>query len=100
MKPECKKCEYFLRCKFKKPTIEQIKEYAKSIGWPDFDAEYFYWKQVQIGWMVKIGNTYKPMASWKGAIQTWKKAAIRRGEFKEPTKTFLERQKETENGQS
>lgn len=94
---KCRKCEFYLRCKFKKPTIEQLKEYANSIGWPNFDAEYFYWKQEQLGWMVKIGNTYKPMASWKGAIQTWKKAAIRRGEIKEETKTFKERFEETKN---
>ena len=97
MKPECKKCEYYLRCKFKKPTIEQIKEYAVSIGWPQMDAEYFYWKQEQVGWMVKIGNTYKSMASWKGTIQTWFRAAKRRGDVKEQKETVKEKYLRNQN---
>lgn len=97
MDKKCSRCEFYLRCKFKKPTIEQLKEYATSIGWSQFDAEYFFWKQEQIGWAVKIGNTYKPMASWKGTVQTWKRAALRRGEIQENSKTFKDKYTEQNN---
>ncbi len=99
MKPECSKCEFYLRCKFKKPTVKEIQDYAAEIGWPEFDADYFFDKQETTGWMVKIGNTYKPMASWKGVVRTWHKAAIRRGDIKPAQKTFVERMRENE-GQS
>lgn len=97
MKPECKKCEFYLTAKFKKPTLEQCQEYAVSIGWPNFDADYYYATQEKIGWVVKIGNTFKPMASWKGSIRTWYLAAKRRGEIKPETKTFKERFEENKN---
>lgn len=98
MKPECKQCEYFLTHKFKKPTVGDIQKYCAEIGYPNFDSQYFFDKQETVGWCVKIGNGWKPMASWKGAIRTWVKAAIRRGEIKQESETFkskYEKNKET-----
>lgn len=93
MKKECSKCEYYLSFKFKKPTITEIKEYAKSIGWPDFDAENFYDKQEITGWVVRVGNTYKHIVSWKGVVRTWQRAAKRRGELQENKTSFIDKYK-------
>lgn len=87
----CPHCGKLIQDKFKKPTIEQCAEYAKSIGFTTFDAEYYYATQEKIGWCVKIGNTFKPMASWKGSIRTWFLAAKRRGEIKPKSETFIEK---------
>lgn len=87
--PKCRKCPYKLAAKFKEPTIEQIREYVISIDWPEFDAEYFYHKCKSTGWTDKNG---KPYVYWKSVIQTWKKAAIKRGDLKPKTGgTFKER---------
>jgi hypothetical protein len=93
MKPECKQCKYYLSCVFKKPTIQQCADYAKEIGFTPFDAEGFWWKQESLGWIHPNGTPYK---SWKGIIQTWFKASIRRGDIKPPQKTFVERMRENE----
>ena len=92
MKPECKTCKYRLVAIFKKPTIKQCDEYAKSIGFTSFDAEYFWWKLESCGW---VDNKSRPYKSWKGIIQTWKRAAIRRGDLKPKQKTFKDRYEET-----
>lgn len=88
MAKDCRSCKYRLQAVFKKPTIEQLKEYAKSIGWTNFDADYFYWKNESVGWVDRRGIPYK---SWKGIVQTWKRAAKQRGEFKEQKETVKEK---------
>lgn len=60
-----------------KPTVQQVKEYADSIGF-EIDAEYFIAKNNTIGWMVGSKRNAKPMVSWKSAVQTWHLAAKRR----------------------
>lgn len=97
MGKKCSQCEFYLRCKFKKPTVEEIKKYAVEIGWPEFDAAYYYDKQEITGWVVKIGNSFKPMVCWKASVRTWLKAAFRRGEIKGKGKTFKERFEENKN---
>ena len=91
MDKKCSKCEHYLACKFKKPTMTEIKEYAKSIDWEDFDAENFYDRQEIAGWVVKVGNTYKHMVSWRAVIRTWKRASIRRGDYQPKKTSFKER---------
>lgn len=51
--------------KFKKPTIEEIREYA-STGYP-IDAERFYDYYESNGW--KIGKA--PMKDWKATVRNW-----------------------------
>ncbi len=63
-----------------KPTIEQIAEYAKSIGFA-LDAEYFYDYYQSIGWMV--GK--HPMKDWRAAVRTWRRRTSIKPE--EPKKT-------------
>ncbi len=60
-----------------KPTIQQVQEYADSIGF-DLDVEYFIAKNDAIGWMVGSRKNAKPMVSWKGCVRTWHIAAKRR----------------------
>lgn len=60
-----------------KPTIQQVQEYADSIGF-DIDAEYFIAKNDTIGWTTGYGTRCKPMVSWKGCVRTWHIAAKRR----------------------
>lgn len=67
-----------------KPTIQQVKEYADSIGF-DLDAEYFIAKNDTIGWTTGYGKRCKPMVSWKGCVRTWHIAAKRRQKATEAT---------------
>lgn len=67
-----------------KPTVQQVREYADSIGF-DIDAEYFIAKNEAVGWMVGSRKNAKPMVSWKGCIRTWHIAAKRRQKATEAT---------------
>jgi len=95
MENKCKQCEFYLAAKFKKPTIEQCKEYAVSIGWVNFDAEGFFWKQESLGWTHPNGRPYK---NYKGIIQTWYRASVRRGDIKPDEKTFKQKFEENKSG--
>ncbi len=53
---------------FTKPTLDEIKEYAKERGY-NLDAEKFFDYYEMVGWVV--GKTRKPMKSWKSAVNTW-----------------------------
>jgi len=57
--------------KFKKPTKEEAKQYADSIGYTAFDVDWFMLRNEEMGWVVMTSRGYKPMRSWKLAIQTW-----------------------------
>lgn len=94
MSKNCKTCPYKLQAIFKEPNIEEIKLYAKEIGFTTLDCEYFFFKNHSVGWVDNRGIPYK---KWKGVVQTWKKAAIHRGEIKPETKTFKERFEENKN---
>ena len=53
--------------KFVKPTVEEIKEYAKKIN-ADINAEKFFYHYEARGWMMGKNK----MKSWKAAVRTWK----------------------------
>ena len=59
-----------LECKntrFVKPTIEQIREYAISIGFKTLNARKFVDFYESKGWL--IGKS--PMKSWQATVRTW-----------------------------
>jgi len=64
--------------KFKKPTPEEIQAYLDEIGEYRFDGQEFHDANESKGWLV--GRTRTPMASWKGAIGTWRKIRDKAGE--------------------
>jgi hypothetical protein len=81
----------------KRPTIEEVQAYAVSIGWPNFDSQYFLAKMDSIGWVVPLGKTFVPVASWQGVVMIWKKCAEKRGELKpKDGKSFKERYEESQ----
>lgn len=53
--------------RFTKPTVEEIDEYSKSIGF-NLEAEKFFDYYESKGWVV--GKT--PMKNWKASVRTWK----------------------------
>lgn len=57
------------RIVFVKPTVEEMKEYAPSIGLPEDEAEACFHHYESNGWIV--GKN--PMKSWKSAMVTWTK---------------------------
>lgn len=59
--------------KFKKPSLQEVAEYAKSIN-ANIDAERFCAYYESNGWCV--GKT--PMKDWKSAVVTWKRNAMER----------------------
>lgn len=59
--------------KFVKPTVEQIRAYAKEIN-ANIDAEYFYDYHEARGWMLKKTK----MKNWKATVRTWKKNSFKK----------------------
>lgn len=55
--------------KFKKPSVEEVAEYANSLGF-DLDATHFLDYHETRGWKLKGGVSVK---DWKACIRTWKK---------------------------
>lgn len=53
--------------KFVKPTLEQIKDYVKNMGYYGFDAERFLAYYESNGW--RVGRN--PMKDWEAAIRNW-----------------------------
>ena len=60
--------------RFRKPTIEEIKNYCSERK-NDIDAEYFFNYYESKGW--KIGKT--PMKNWKSAVITWERKDFNKG---------------------
>jgi hypothetical protein len=58
--------------KFKKPTIEEIKQYCLERG-NSIDSEHFYNHYETIGWMIGKNK----MKDWKAAIRTWERNQIK-----------------------
>jgi hypothetical protein len=56
--------------KFQKPTIDELAEYAKSIGFTSFDPQAFLDHYDSNGW--KVGKV--AMKVWKAAVRTWKRS--------------------------
>jgi hypothetical protein len=97
---DCTKCPYKIAAKFVEPTIQELVNYAAEIGFVPFDAEYFYYKNHSVGWVDNRGIPYK---KWKGVVQTWFRAAVRRGDVKpagaKVEKTSLEKYNEAKEAQ-
>jgi len=55
--------------KFVKPTIEEIKEYAKEV-FPQLDIERFFDYYESCGWCV---GRNKPMKNWQASVRLWKR---------------------------
>jgi hypothetical protein len=55
--------------RFVKPTLEEVKAYAREIELSDIEAEKFFYRNESVGWIV--GKN--PMKIWKAAMQTWKR---------------------------
>lgn len=86
--PKCRSCPYKAMAKFKKPSIEEIAEYAKKIGYNSLNAEDFFWYNEARGWVSNKGIPYK---SWKAVVQTWFRMAKKRGDIQEQKETFREK---------
>lgn len=52
---------------FKPPTIEEVKEYADSIGYRGLNAFRWWHFYDSKGWMIGKNK----MSKWKSAVQTW-----------------------------
>ncbi len=89
--PKCANCRWKLMAQFVPPTVQEVKDFARSIGWEEFDAQYFVDKQSTIGW---IDNKGRQIKDWQALLRIWFRAAISRGEIKTTpkNKTFLEMQ--------
>lgn len=57
------------RKKFKKPSVMELQNYSKSIGF-DLDAEYFIDTYEANGWTV---GKDKKMKDWKATVRNWKR---------------------------
>jgi hypothetical protein len=68
----------YKKTKFIRPTISEVSDYAKEIGFLTLDAGYFIDHYESNGWLVGKNK----MQDWKAAIRTWK-----RNECKYNTKT-------------
>lgn len=55
------------RRKFKAPSAEEVSEYAREYGHPQFNAAKFVDYYESIGW--KVGKN--PMKDWKAAVRGW-----------------------------
>jgi len=60
--------------KFEKPTVEQLREYGREIGFRGFDAERFYDHYEMIGWVVGKGRA--PMKDWRAAVRQWRRNQV------------------------
>jgi hypothetical protein len=63
----------------RKPTVDQLREYAQRIGFHDFDPEEFLAHYNSNGW--HVGKV--KMVSWRHTVVTWKKHAARFGRRKQ-----------------
>ena len=53
--------------RFQKPSVEDVSDYAASIGHPTFDAIHFIDYYESNGW--KVGRN--PMKDWKATVRNW-----------------------------
>ena len=61
--------------RFKAPTVAEVNEYGKKIGF-EVDGKYFCGYYESIGWV--IGKACKPMRDWKAAVRYWKFSSNKR----------------------
>lgn len=62
--------KYIYRGKFKKPTLEEIKDYCLNVRHNKVDYQYFYDYFTEGNWIDSKGNKVK---NWKQKIVTWEK---------------------------
>ena len=79
--------------KFIKPTIEQIKEYAKEANLVNLDPNAFFDHFESNGWKV---SGISPMKDWKAAMRTWNRRTLQFNRQDRKTNPFLERLKKME----
>lgn len=60
-----------MKRKFEQPTVEQLREYAKEIGFSGFNPNAFLDHYELVGWVV--GKARTPMASWRAAVRIWQR---------------------------
>lgn len=94
MANKCEKCAYKLLVEstFKKPTIQEIKDYAISIGFNSLDSDNFFWYNEARGWKDKNGQPY---VEWRGVVQCWMRARLQKDEPKQG-KSFRQRFQENQ----
>jgi hypothetical protein len=49
--------------------LERVREFARSVGISEADADWFYWKGRANGWT----NGGKPILDWKATLRSWQK---------------------------
>lgn len=79
--------------KFVKPTIEQIKEYAKEANLVNLDPNAFFDHFESNGWKV---SGISPMKDWKAAMRTWNRRSLQFNKQDKKTNPFYERLKKME----
>ena len=79
--------------KFVKPTIEQIKEYAKEASLVNLDPNAFFDHFESNGWKV---SGISPMKDWKAAMRTWNRRTLQFNKQDKKTNPFYERLKKME----
>lgn len=77
---------------FRKPTLEQVKEYCKETG-SKIDPEVFFHTYESTDWVKANGQKVK---NWKSTVKTWEKRNLAKDEAKpktqDPEKRYLETQ--------
>lgn len=51
-------------------TLEEVQGYCASLGLPQRDADYFFYKCEGCGWL----NGGRPIKDWKGVVRSWQQA--------------------------
>ena len=70
----------------KKPALQQVKDYAKSIG-VTLDVEKWFLQKETLGWKTRIGNRLYPISNWKSSFQLW----VAKDQPLKPKTTFRQR---------
>jgi len=55
---------------FRKPTVNELRGYAREIKYTNFDADRFFDYYECCGWIVGKG---KPMKDWRAAVRNWRR---------------------------
>jgi len=55
--------------RFSRPTVEEIRSYADSIGYTALDADAFYDYYEALGWSI----SGKPMKDWQATVRNWQR---------------------------
>jgi hypothetical protein len=53
-----------------RPTAADVAAYASTLGYADFDAEYFVDHHIARGWLMRPGI---PMRDWRAVVRTWQR---------------------------